>query len=105
MKVRVCSAGEVPSGAMAAFDVAGRRVLVANARGDYFAISDTCSHAQASLSEGRLDAGDCTVECPLHSAVFDLKTGEALEPPAEDPVAAYPLSIEGGDVYIEIDGD
>jgi nitrite reductase/ring-hydroxylating ferredoxin subunit len=104
VRVSVCKAGDVPRDGMVAFDVGGRRVMIANVQGEYYAICDTCSHAEASLSEGYLHVGDCTVECPLHNAVFDLKTGEALEFPAEDPVATYPLTVEAGDIYIEIDG-
>jgi len=90
---------------MAAFDVGARRVMIANVQDEYFAIGDTCSHAEASLSEGYLHVDDCTVECPLHNAVFDLKTGEALEFPAEEPVAAYPLTVEAEHIYIEVDDD
>jgi 3-phenylpropionate/trans-cinnamate dioxygenase ferredoxin subunit len=101
----VCKTGDVSRDGMTAFEVEGRRVMIANVQGEYFAIGDTCSHAEASLSEGYLHVDDCTVECPLHGAVFDLKSGEALEAPAEDPVPAYRLTVEAGDIHIEIDGD
>jgi 3-phenylpropionate/trans-cinnamate dioxygenase ferredoxin subunit len=103
VRVRVCKANEVPPDGMAAFEVEGRRVMVANVKDAYFAVNDTCTHAEASLSEGYLDVDECTVECPLHNAVFDLRTGEALEAPAEDPVASYPLSVDGEEIYIEVD--
>ncbi|HER34492.1 MAG TPA: bifunctional 3-phenylpropionate/cinnamic acid dioxygenase ferredoxin subunit, partial [Halothiobacillaceae bacterium] len=44
------------------------------------------------------------VECPLHSAVFSLQSGEALEAPAEDPVPSYPVIVEGNDIFIEVGG-
>ena len=103
MRVRVCKVNEVPPDGMAVFEVEGRRVMVANVQDAYFAVNDTCTHAEASLSEGYLDVDECTVECPLHNAVFDLRTGEALEAPAEDPVASYPLSVDGEEIYIEVD--
>jgi nitrite reductase/ring-hydroxylating ferredoxin subunit len=89
---------------MAAFDVGGKRVMIANVQDTFYAIGDTCSHAEASLSEGYLDVDECTVECPLHSAVFSLQSGEALEAPAEDPVPSYPVIVEGDDIFIEVDG-
>jgi nitrite reductase/ring-hydroxylating ferredoxin subunit len=89
---------------MVAFDVAGRRVMIANVQDKLFAVDDTCTHAQASLADGYLQVDECTVECALHNAVFDLKTGEALEAPAEDSLASYPVSVDGDEVYIEIDG-
>lgn len=103
MKVKVCQTSEVGQDSMAAFDVSGRRVLVANIDGVYHAVGDTCSHAQASLSEGYLDPAECTVECPLHGAVFDLKTGDAMDFPAEDPVPRYAVTVEGEDLFIEIE--
>jgi len=101
--VRVCSTSDVPPDGMAAFDVGGRRVMVANVQDAYFAIGDTCSHAEASLSEGYLDVDECTVECALHNAVFSLRSGEALEFPAEDPVPAYALTVDDGSIFIEVD--
>jgi 3-phenylpropionate/trans-cinnamate dioxygenase ferredoxin subunit len=102
MKVKVCKTSEVPPDGMIAVDVQGNPVLVANVQDTYYAVDDTCTHQEASLSEGYLDVDECTVECPLHSAVFALSSGEALEPPAEDPVTQYPVTVEGEDIYIEI---
>jgi 3-phenylpropionate/trans-cinnamate dioxygenase ferredoxin subunit len=105
MRRKVCKTSEVPPDGMVAFDIDGRRIMVANVQGTFYAIDDTCSHAEASLSEGYLDVDECTVECPLHSAVFSLESGEALEFPAEDPVASHPVTVEGDDLYVEVDGD
>lgn len=104
MKVRVCKASEVPPDGMVAFDVQGRRVMIANVQDEFFAVDDTCTHAEASLADGHLQVDECTVECALHNAVFDLKTGEALEFPAEEPLARYPVTVQDDDVYIEIGG-
>ena len=69
--------------------------------GELFAIDDTCSHAEASLSEGFVE-GD-QVECPLHMALFCLKTGRPCSPPATQPVATHKVIVEGGTIYIEVD--
>ena len=102
MKIKVCQSTEVPQDGMAAFETDQGPVLIANVKGIFYAISDTCTHAEASLCEGYLDVGELTVECPLHQAVFNIKNGEALEFPAEDPVTSYKVSVEGGELFIEV---
>jgi len=76
-------------------------IAVFNVEGTLFAISDTCTHAEASLSEGRIDGE--TVECPLHGACFDLRTGEALTPPAVEPVQTFPVIVQEDEIYVEIE--
>ena len=82
-------------------NVNNTEIAVFNVEGEYFAINDRCSHAEASLSEG--EVYDCKVECPLHGAEFDLKTGEALTPPASKAVVCYPISTDEESIYIELD--
>jgi 3-phenylpropionate/trans-cinnamate dioxygenase ferredoxin subunit len=65
-----------------------------------FALGDRCSHAEASLADGLVSAG--TVECPRHGAVFDLRSGAALTMPATRPVPAYPVEVEGDEVYVDV---
>jgi 3-phenylpropionate/trans-cinnamate dioxygenase ferredoxin component len=65
-----------------------------------YATDNVCTHAYARLSEGYLD-GDC-IECPIHQALFDVKTGEAVTPPASTALKTYPCRIEGDDVLIDI---
>jgi 3-phenylpropionate/trans-cinnamate dioxygenase ferredoxin component len=67
--------------------------------GQVFAIDDTCTHQDASLSEGWLE--DCMIECPLHAASFDLRTGKPTGPPAKRPVRTYPVLVEDGVVYVD----
>ena len=69
---------------------------------EFFAISDRCSHAEVSLSEGDVDAYDCTIECWKHGSAFSLVDGEPQSLPATDPVAVYPVSIEGDDVVVKV---
>jgi len=102
MKARACSVGDLQDNDMVAFEVEGKPVLIAQVSGKFYATSDMCTHARASLAEGHLDTDDCTVECPLHGAVFSLKSGEALEFPAEEAVACFPVTVEGDDIYIEL---
>ena len=76
----------------------GKDLCVVRQRNEVFAIDDICSHAEASLSEGDVTPGK--IECWLHGAEFDLRSGEALTPPAIAPVATYSVTIEGESVKI-----
>jgi 3-phenylpropionate/trans-cinnamate dioxygenase ferredoxin subunit len=78
----------------------GESICVARVGAEVFAISDTCSHSEASLSEG--DILGFKIECWLHGAEFDVRTGEALTPPAVAPVKSYPVTIDGDSVTVEI---
>lgn len=84
-------------------EVAGRAVAVARIGDDVYAIGDTCSHADVSLSEGWVDAQECAVECSAHGAMFSLETGAALSLPATRPVAAYQASVVDGMVVVTVD--
>ena len=77
----------------------GESICVARIGDEVFAIDDTCSHSDASLSEG--DITDFKIECWLHGAEFDLRTGEALTPPAVMPVKKYSVRVDGDSVTIE----
>ena len=99
--VMVGSAADVTPGELAAFEVEGIRIAVANANGRFFAIDDTCTHEQCSLSdEGTLEG--TVVTCGCHGAQFDVATGQVLAPPAIEPVKAYPLRVDQDDLVIEI---
>lgn len=78
----------------------GEFICVARIGAEVFAISDTCSHSEASLSEG--DILGFKIECWLHGAEFDVRTGEALTPPAVAPVKSYPVTIDGDSVTVEM---
>ena len=95
---RVCKKSEVAPGEVKRIE--NPAIAVFNVEGTLFAISDTCTHAEASLSEGRVDGE--TVECPLHGACFDLRTGEALTPPAVEPVQTFPVMVQEDEIYVEI---
>ena len=77
----------------------GESICVTRIGDEVFAIGDTCSHSDASLSEG--DVTDFKIECWLHGAEFDLCTGEALTPPAVMPVKRYSVTVDGDSVTIE----
>ena len=92
---------EVPEGTMKMAFVDGTdQVLVVNTKGDFHAVQGICSHEYFELDKGFLTAG--TLTCALHLSRFDLANGEPLDPPAEIPLAAYPVVLEDGRILIEV---
>jgi len=76
------------------------QVLVINVGGEFSAVQGICSHEYFELDKGFLTNG--TLTCALHLSRFDLSSGEPLDPPAELPLAVYPVVIEDGRVIIEV---
>lgn len=79
----------------------GRRIALFKLEDGIFAIDDECSHANASLSEGEIY--NHHVECSQHGARFDIRTGKNLSFPAVTPVRSYPVKVEHGIVYVQLD--
>jgi 3-phenylpropionate/trans-cinnamate dioxygenase ferredoxin subunit len=96
--VRVAKASEIPPGSVKRVEVGGHFVALANVDGEFFAIDDTCTHEEATLSEGGL-SGDIVV-CPKHGSRFHVKTGRVLSLPAVRSVATYPVRVEGDAVLV-----
>jgi 3-phenylpropionate/trans-cinnamate dioxygenase ferredoxin subunit len=100
-RVDLMGLDEVPPGTMKMGWVDGTdQVLVVNLEGEPQAYQGICTHEYFELDKGFLTAGSLT--CALHLSRFDLVSGEALDPPAELPLAMYPTLVEGGRVVIEI---
>jgi nitrite reductase/ring-hydroxylating ferredoxin subunit len=76
-------------------------VCIYNVAGEYYATQDTCTHAEASLSEGDLD-GD-VVACPLHGAEFNVRTGAVLCFPATQPLATFAVKVDDGQVMVQVE--
>ncbi|ANN15362.1 bifunctional 3-phenylpropionate/cinnamic acid dioxygenase ferredoxin subunit [Amycolatopsis orientalis] len=96
--IRACSVSELPEGE--ALRVEGPvPVSVFHAEGGYYALDDTCTHQDASLADGWIEG--CFVECPLHAARFDLRTGVPACLPAKDAVRAYPVVVADGVIYVD----
>jgi 3-phenylpropionate/trans-cinnamate dioxygenase ferredoxin subunit len=99
--VRVCASDELlPGESRVAWD-GDTPILVVNLDGGYYALEDKCSHEDFELSVGSID-GD-QIECTLHGARFDLRSGEALCAPAYAPVAKFPVKLEDGAVWTRDD--
>jgi 3-phenylpropionate/trans-cinnamate dioxygenase ferredoxin component len=95
---RLGKATDVAPGQMRLYNADGTRVTVANVDGHLYAFDDTCTHRGCSLAEGELDG--TTVTCACHGSQFDVRTGEVLEGPAEEPVGSWVVEIEDGDLLV-----
>ena len=97
---KVCRTDEIADGA--ARQIKGDNpIAVFHVGNEFFATDDTCTHAKFSLADGYVEGAE--VVCALHEARFCLRTGRALSPPAIVPLRTYPVRIEGGDVFIELE--
>ena len=94
---------EFENSPVSTIDINGTTVAVFKVDEDYYAIQNMCSHAEADLADG--EVYDCKVECPLHGAEFDLKTGEALTLPATKPVSVFITEIDGDTLIIKENSD
>jgi 3-phenylpropionate/trans-cinnamate dioxygenase ferredoxin subunit len=99
-RVDLMGVDEVPEGTMKMGWVDGvDQVLVVNVGGELHAVQGICSHEYFELDKGFI-TGD-TITCALHLSRFDLLTGDPLDPPADEPLRVYPVSVENGRVVIE----
>jgi 3-phenylpropionate/trans-cinnamate dioxygenase ferredoxin subunit len=98
--VRACATGDVEPGSALAVVVDDVAVAVVHDGDDWYAVYDECSHAAIPLSEGEVEGGQ--IECWLHGSMFDLRTGKPTNLPATEPVAIYPVRVDGDDVLVDV---
>lgn len=99
-RVPVARLDDVAPGTMLMVQVDGTDILLVNLNGTIRATQGVCSHEYFELDRGFLTAD--TLTCALHLSRFDLETGEALDPPAELPLAIYPATLENGEIVLEL---
>jgi 3-phenylpropionate/trans-cinnamate dioxygenase ferredoxin subunit len=81
-----------------AIDLNGKAVCVTRVGDEVFAVADTCTHSDASLSEGEVNG--FKIECWLHGAEFDLRSGAALTPPATQALQSFKVQRNGNQLVI-----
>jgi len=97
--VPVTTASGLAPGTMTWVAVDRERVLIANVDGAFYALRDACGHRQMPLSKGTLTGH--VVECPLHFATFDVRTGKPLSGPASADVPTYEVQVKDDTVYVK----
>ncbi|HKD55344.1 MAG TPA: non-heme iron oxygenase ferredoxin subunit [Steroidobacteraceae bacterium] len=98
--VDVGSADAVSDSAPLSVDVDGVAVVVVRCGSEFYAVEDRCTHDGESLGEAPVE--DCQIICPRHGSHFCLRTGEALTPPAYEPLRTYRVRAQEGRVQIEV---
>jgi 3-phenylpropionate/trans-cinnamate dioxygenase ferredoxin subunit len=101
--IDICPVTELPPGAMRVIEWDDLEIAVVNCAGTLFAIEDRCSHDDGPLAEGVLDEAACTLECPRHGSLFDLRTGAPKTLPAYEPIETFPVRIDGDLIKLEVE--
>ena len=96
--VKVAGTADIPPGGMKVVEVHGERVTIANAQGQFFAFSNSCTHDGGPLCEGELE-GEAVI-CPWHFSRFNIRTGEVIDSPAHEPVRSYAVRVEEGSILV-----
>lgn len=99
--IRAAARRDLASGEVIGVEVGGRSIAIYDSDGQLFATDNICTHAYACLSDGWLDGG--TIECPLHAARFDIRTGKVLDPPATEDLKTYAVRVIGDEIQIRFD--
>ena len=97
---KVAEIGDLSPGEMKSVMLGQEEVLLANVNGNFYAISDTCTHVGGPLSEGSMDGN--IVTCPWHGATFDVTSGSTLGGPAPSGVSCFTVRVTGDDIELEI---
>jgi 3-phenylpropionate/trans-cinnamate dioxygenase ferredoxin subunit len=97
--VKVGSLRDFRAGSVRGVDLDGRRIVIANAGGKLFALSNACPHVGLPMSGGYLHEDEAIV-CPFHGSFFKLEDGEPIGGPATDALEVYEVRVEGEDVLV-----
>lgn len=97
--VAVAKVSDVAPGSMTFVAIERERIVLAHVDGHFYAMRDVCGHRNAPLSRGRLDG--FIIECPLHFATFDIRTGKLVDGPVSADVPVYETKVEGDTVYVK----
>lgn len=101
--VKVADVEGLPPGMMRRIEIGGRRILLANVAGRFYATDDACTHEDASLSTGSLNGE--WVKCPLHGSRFNVRTGEVADEPAEVNLRTYAVRVDANDICVDLDSE
>lgn len=96
--VKVADVKDIQPSQMKLVEVADENICIVNANGKYYAIGNVCTHEGGPLADGALEGYE--VECPWHGSKFDVRTGEVTAPPANLPVPAYEVKLDGSSILV-----
>lgn len=96
----ITSCEKVTDDAPYAYEGLGKQIAIYRLEGQFYATDNVCPHAYALMTDGFVD-GD-TIECPLHGAVFNIRTGKCMGPPAESDLATYPVTVVENQIFLDL---
>jgi 3-phenylpropionate/trans-cinnamate dioxygenase ferredoxin subunit len=96
------SLGDVPEGEAREFNVGGREIVLCNVEGEIYALQGMCTHEELPLDGGEVDGTELI--CNWHGASFDVCTGRATGLPATEPLQTFETRVDGGRIFVIIDG-
>ncbi|GIU71150.1 MAG: (2Fe-2S)-binding protein [Candidatus Nitrosocaldaceae archaeon] len=96
--VKACKLSDIDN--IFSIDIDDKKIMLIRKDDKIYALDRICTHQYADLSNGFIT--DDTITCPLHLAQFEITSGKAVSPPAEEPLKLYNIKIEGDDIYVEI---
>ena len=97
--IPVADATDIELGHSVSVNVNGTNILICNTEEGFFAVQDMCTHELVPLCGGYIQGS--LISCPLHGAVYDLKSGEVMAPPAFEDLQTFKLKIEGTSISVE----
>jgi 3-phenylpropionate/trans-cinnamate dioxygenase ferredoxin subunit len=101
--IDVCTVSDLPPGKRKLVEWEDLEIGVFNCGNGLYAIEDRCSHDDGPLAEGEFDAETCTVECPRHGSLFDVRSGKPKTLPAYAPVDTFPVLVEDDMIKLEVE--
>ena len=102
-ELKICDLTDLEEAAPRRIEIEGKKLSIILLNERIYALDDTCSHEDVSLSEGEVDIDECALECWKHGSLFSLETGEALSLPATKSVKTYEVRIVDNDVVLVIE--
>jgi nitrite reductase/ring-hydroxylating ferredoxin subunit len=99
--VSLCKTSDLPENSVKRFEVGDLGLAAYNVGGSFYVTDDECTHGAAQLSQGMLDGE--IIECTLHFGGFDVRTGEAVQPPCFTPLRTYKVVVRDGDILVDLE--
>lgn len=98
--IKIATVDQIEEDESLGVEVEDKKLAIHHTEGEFFVTDNICTHQYALLSDGFLEDG--CIECPLHQAMFDLRTGEPKSPPATEPVNVYEVKVQGQDILVSL---
>lgn len=99
----VAKTSDIPPNRATCFDIAGNKLVMGQFKGEFYALHNNCTHADQSFDTGRVRAHKLL--CPLHGAIFDLRDGSVIGPPATEAIRCFPVKVDGERVLVSFQQD